>query len=215
MTTANSLKNYYQILDLPPTATPGDIKKAYRRLAQQYHPDRNTGSHAPSRFMEIQEAYNILSHPSKKRKYDAQYYFNGVSKQENATTPTALRERTQLLARKIAHMDPYRINRDQVFFTIKTILSPGQISLLVEHGEVAINRMVVQDLLTCCKVLATDQLQWVVDKLGTIDPQDVAIRKTLDDFKSVHRKLMYWEKYQVPVALLLTLLCCLLIYMAA
>jgi curved DNA-binding protein CbpA len=64
-------KVYYQVLGLPPEATEEAIRKAYRRLALQWHPDRNSGHpHAEERFKEISEAYAVLIDPAKRRDYD-------------------------------------------------------------------------------------------------------------------------------------------------
>ena len=63
-------KDYYQILGIPHGSSADEIKKAYRRLAKQYHPDINKNKGAEERFKEISEAYNTLSDPEKKRQYD-------------------------------------------------------------------------------------------------------------------------------------------------
>ena len=64
-------QNYYEILGLDPLATPEEIKKAYRRLAHQFHPDKNPGdSKAPEQFRRITEAYEILQDAKKRAAYD-------------------------------------------------------------------------------------------------------------------------------------------------
>ena len=65
-------KDYYQILGVPQNAPNDQIKKAYRKLAMQYHPDRNPGKEkwANDKFKEINEAYAILGDPEKRRQYD-------------------------------------------------------------------------------------------------------------------------------------------------
>ena len=65
-------KDYYQILGMPRTATEEQIKRAYRKLAMQYHPDRNPGREkwANEKFKEINEAFSILGDPEKRRQYD-------------------------------------------------------------------------------------------------------------------------------------------------
>ena len=64
-------RDYYQILDVAKGASEADIKKAYRRLAMKYHPDRNPGdAEAEERFKEAKEAYEVLSDAQKRAVYD-------------------------------------------------------------------------------------------------------------------------------------------------
>ena len=74
MGTRASSKDYYKILGLTPAATPAEVKKAYRKLALEHHPDRNPGDpQAAARFIEIAEAYEILGDPDRRRSYDRSY----------------------------------------------------------------------------------------------------------------------------------------------
>jgi curved DNA-binding protein len=69
------MKDYYKILDLDRTASADDIKKSYRKLAMEFHPDKNQGDKlAEDRFKEVAEAYETLSNAEKKKKYDANLF---------------------------------------------------------------------------------------------------------------------------------------------
>ncbi|HEU4489300.1 MAG TPA: molecular chaperone DnaJ [Jiangellales bacterium] len=64
-------KDYYKVLGVPKDASADDVKKAYRKLARQLHPDRNRDDTASeTRFKEVSEAYSVLSDPSKRKEYD-------------------------------------------------------------------------------------------------------------------------------------------------
>ena len=72
-------RDYYEVLGVDRNASANDIKKAYRKLAIQYHPDKNPGNkEAEEKFKEAAEAYGVLSDPDKKARYD-QFGFEGVS----------------------------------------------------------------------------------------------------------------------------------------
>ncbi|MBL7883704.1 MAG: molecular chaperone DnaJ [Bacteroidia bacterium] len=73
-----SKRDYYDILEVPKSASSDEIKKAYRKMAIKFHPDKNPGDKAAEeKFKEAAEAYEVLSNPEKKQRYD-QYGHAGV-----------------------------------------------------------------------------------------------------------------------------------------
>ncbi|MEH1911986.1 MAG: DnaJ C-terminal domain-containing protein [Nostoc sp.] len=71
MATATDFKDYYTILGVSKTATPEEIKRAYRKLARKYHPDLNPGDKgAEAKFKDLNEANEVLSDPENRQKYD-------------------------------------------------------------------------------------------------------------------------------------------------
>jgi molecular chaperone DnaJ len=72
-------KDYYAVLGVTKTASADEIKKAYRKLARQYHPDANAGdSKAEEKFKEVSEAYDVLSDDAKRREYDEMRQYGGT-----------------------------------------------------------------------------------------------------------------------------------------
>ena len=70
--------DYYKILGVDKKASQEDIKKAYRKLARQYHPDTNKSAGAEDRFKEVSEAYDVLGDPEKRKRYDRGGIFAGA-----------------------------------------------------------------------------------------------------------------------------------------
>ncbi len=74
------MKDYYQILEVTPESGEDEIRKSYRRLAMQYHPDRNPDlPGAEEKFKEVAEAYGVLTDPVKRREYDAARSMGGAA----------------------------------------------------------------------------------------------------------------------------------------
>ena len=75
---ADQKRDYYEVLGVSKTAADADIKKAYRKLAKENHPDLHPGDKAAeARFKEVNEAYEVLSNSDKRSRYD-QFGFAGV-----------------------------------------------------------------------------------------------------------------------------------------
>ena len=93
-------RTYYEVLEVDSEASLKDIKKAYRRLALEHHPDRNRGNEeeAGKRFRDISEAYEVLSDEDSRKEYDYSLKFGGTTKQR------MFQQRHQRSAR---HRDPF------------------------------------------------------------------------------------------------------------
>lgn len=127
-------KDFYKILEINRDADLSIIKKAYRRLALLYHPDKNKHPKAQAKFVTITEAYEILKDPIKKKLYDAN--FETSYKTTTATTESYYTHRekwskdAEQKAREYASMD-YEDFINRVFGEIKVVAKSGLSIFLV------------------------------------------------------------------------------------
>src|SRR3954470_9264876 len=153
----NQVKDYYKILELPTTATLQEVKRSFRRLAQQYHPDKNDGSHmAAAQFREIQEAYQTLSDPKKREAYHYQRWYvrsTGKPFARVPLTPTHILQECRLLQQYVASMNMFHLQFDAVSSHIRELLNENAMGLLLEQNDVAINHAIIQSVLTSIQPL--------------------------------------------------------------
>jgi len=125
-------KDYYRILELAPQADAAAIKKAYRRLAHQYHPDKNPGSLAEARFREIQEAYEVLGQQSLRAHYDEWRQLAGLSYRRQRQPPTAawLVAQARQLAAQVTQLESYQIEQRILYQYLLFLLSEDHVALL-------------------------------------------------------------------------------------
>ena len=151
------LKDYYQILELEPAATQTEIKKAYRKLAQQYHPDKtNNDPHATGRFTEIKEAYETLIHPAKKEFYLQQRWYSqsrGQRKRQDILTPIILLKQVLELDKYVSKLDIYRMDKQGLYTYIEELVPDETIEKLNAFNDLAINKEITQAILNCSRLL--------------------------------------------------------------
>jgi molecular chaperone DnaJ len=116
-----SKKDYYESLGLTKEATAEEIKKAYRSLAKEWHPDKNPNNkEAEEKFKEISEAYEVLSDPDKKNKYDTYGHAKGGNDDFEAFYNSMFRNRQRNAVRKGENLSlTVKLTLEEVYSGIK------------------------------------------------------------------------------------------------
>ncbi|WP_439515892.1 J domain-containing protein [Sediminibacterium sp.] len=207
-----SYKDYYQILRVLPNATTAEIKKSYRLLAMEFHPDKNPNAHAAEQFAFIKEAYAILSDPRQRKKYDATLFSETYSNIRIATTPEEVRDMSKELVGRVQLMNPDRINRDKLVLDMDAVLSVYHIQLLEKWKDEKQNILLVKDLLYCMQYVDRSDCLRLTKIMHAIDGLGVEGQQQINQFLRSYQRNYYWEKYKILLALMMAILVCYLIY---
>lgn len=209
---ATVLKDYYKTLELLPSATAEEVKRAYRALAFKYHPDTNPdNSFAHHHFLEIQEAYNVLSHEHKRCKYDEERWLNGMSnrtKEQVIVSPAWLLQESLKLQQHMKTVDTYRMSHSALFDYIMLLLGDGHMAIL--KNDTVNNAAIVQTLLQSTRHLKHQYMLPLTDKMALLVPVDNELLAAIYKQQNRSRLQAMWEKYLPLLIVAITLLLCVL-----
>lgn len=203
-------RNLYKVLQVSPTASAADIKKAWRKLAQQYHPDKNDGNTTNvERFNEAKAAYEVLSDERKRQHYHY-YEFDIYFAADKQITPFSILQDCLQLERWLEHTPARHIEYDIVYLHIYRLLYPDG-----------------QPILEACKATseATGIISSVV-KSSRVLPYTYSVKlfammypyageeqlKYMQQQLEQQKKQAVWEKYKVLFAVIITVVLCGLLY---
>lgn len=210
------LKDYYSILELPPSASADDVKKAYRRLAHLHHPDKKDNDpYAAAQFAVIKEAYETLSNPVQKEYYLQQrWYAQSIGKKikQEIITPVNILKQLIELEKYVSKLDIHRMDQRGLFDYIQNILSDSTINTLNSFNEPAINNEIILIALKSGRTLPYCLVIPFTERLKRIAINEELTIKKIDQFTRHHQQLDYWEKRKVWIILLIVLLICIGIF---
>jgi len=148
-------KDHYRTLKIATNATQETVKKAYRKLVLQYHPDKNNVNVSVTLFHEVQEAYDILSDPQQRKLYDEQRYFAGLStrKAPVAITMEWLLRLTEELKHHTGKLHTHDINHEALFQYTQLVLSEEHLIVFQQSEEDEKQKQFVENILCAIKKL--------------------------------------------------------------
>jgi DnaJ-domain-containing protein 1 len=206
------LKNYYKILNLDFNASLAEVKTAYRKLALLYHPDKTDNELLKARFAEVKEAYEILSHPAKRKNYDLTFD-NFSYKKDVQLTPYQILQKINALKIKTGQLDPHRIDLDKLEFDITELLSERNTDTLIRTQDRQIVQQVIEAILVTAKPLSPKQFRPIINQL--LPMADDTTREKIRTFLHSHSWDNRWNNYKIVVAVIGGIILCLLIYFIA
>lgn len=210
------MTDYYKILEISPSATADEIKKAYRRLALKYHPDKNHGEKSgEEKFKEISQAYKTLSNAEERKSYDfkfnsekeSKFHNNSQSqkqteqKTEEPLTPATFLSIFKGIRSKIAGIDKKRINQRNLYDSINDLLTDNNIKFLLSWGDTKTNRQIIEEVLACCEPLGYDKhpiqyftyIENICPKLARLAGADNEIILKIHKFNKKRKLLDNWD----------------------
>lgn len=212
------LKDYYGILEIEPSATLPEIKKAFRKLAHQYHPDKNQHDpYANAQFAEVKEAYEVLTNPAKKEYYLQQRWYNqsaGKRKTQDIITPVTVLKQLLELDKFVSTLDVHRMDKQGLADHINHILSGSVIAQLLTFKEPHINQEIILTALRAMEPLNLKQVSSISPGLFKLaDEENAASKKSIAEFLARKTQKEKVEKYQPFILIIIVLAICVLIWL--
>ncbi len=212
------MKDYYSILECTPMATREEIKRNFRRLAQQFHPDKNADSaYAAARFHDIKEAYETLTQPAKKNAWLQERWLQQVMHQHlgetEPLTPYLILDRVLKTEKYMSAADSFRMDHYGMAKKLEELISGENLDCLQKFNETEINRTIIRHILSSARPLPLNLLQGFIENLEILAGEDAESKENIRHFKKTLRDRENKEKYTLPLIVMATILICVIIYL--
>jgi len=212
------IKDYYQILKVHKNAKAEDIKKSYRALAHTYHPDKNQGNEiVSSYFIEIQEAYSVLSNPISKRVYDRERSRTGqgsYSGQMPISAASIQKELNQLTS--IIHVSRgISINKELIVHYLKFLFSTNNMAIILSENSKGHLNAFFQQVLKIAGFLELEFFSQIIPELTLLANQDKHLLQLIDEAMINKKKQHLWRVVLPVFIAVITMVLCFIMYLYA
>lgn len=196
-------------------STVGDIKKSYRKLAQQYHPDKKPNDpYAAAVFQDLKEAYETLTQPDKKEAWLNERWLHQVHNSFHAEaaplTPVFILKKLLKLDRALASVDRFRMDQLSTIKEVEAMLNDEHLECLQRFEDKEINHTILLHLLACTKPFNYSYLHGLWDRLYALAGNDSSERKLIETVRSEKKKKHIQQQWTAPIVILITILLCLM-----
>ena len=208
------MKDYYEILGINRSASQEEIKKAFRRKALIYHPDKNREAlYGAEKFAEIREAYGVLSDKAKRIAYNARLFPLAAARVTHPlpATPEEILGDSRQLAGKVTSADPFRMNADWLFQQIAERLSDHHYQVLQNAPASLVNDF-LDSLLPIVGHLPFPYIKMLLPQLEKLAGEEKMRLNKIEAFLLYARWQYFWSRYKMIIALGIALLMSLAIY---
>ena len=204
-----SAKDHYKTLKVPAQASLEEIKKAYRLLAQQHHPDKNNNDpYSIAYFSEIKEAYETLTNPVKKDIYLQERWYNratGKKHTREVITPVSVLKEVLEFEKYTSSMDIFRVDKELLFRYINELLSEETLRQLQQFNEPEINQQIVLTLLKPVRLLKSEQALLLNKRFAKLTNDNAQSQLMISNTVRKIQREERWKKYEWVFVLLITL----------
>lgn len=209
------LKDYYAILKVPAGADAAGIKKAFRALAMEYHPDKRKGNKQEEvYYREIQDAYQVLSDPRKREEY---LYQRWLERSLGHTLDNALRAEQilQLFIKAdqyIAGTDYFKIDKVILLNHLKDLFSDTRLETILREDDAQIETGTLQMAHRIAHQLDLRGVEWIfqhLKKLLAKHPEEQLAWEKLLRKKRLEKSM---DQLKIPLVLILTMILCYIIF---
>ncbi len=209
------MSDHYKTLRVPPRATLEEIKKAYRKLAKEYHPDKNAHHAAPILFREVQHAYSVLSDSKARKKYDAERYYSGRYAKEDSVkkdTSWVLQQSAQLQAH-VSKLYSADIHQQMLHDYIMALLSEEHLAMMQLENNTTEIEAIVRHLMAATEKMEYRFLVRVYDKLKVLASDNEALQPMiLERWQYITQQHRY-RKWQPIGIICIAIVLCLFMYL--
>jgi molecular chaperone DnaJ len=213
-----AIKDYYTILQVEPSATLQEIKKAYRKLALQLHPDKNNNDPwSAARFTEVKEAYEVLTNPAKKEYYLQQRWYNqsiGKKRTQDVITPVSILKQALELEKYVSTLDVFRLDKPGLQQYILDLFPASTVDQLHKFNEPGTIREIISLVLRSMHPLPQVMREKILSSLLHLSGTDQPALQLLQEYKARSAKKHRREKYSLVIIIAATFILCLLIWLA-